>query len=278
MKSIKKIGLFLLRYVPLILGFICVLVPVYWVTVTAFKKEANVLRRPAQYIPDPITVENFKTVWGKSGFSNYFLNTFIVAIIVAVITVAFSILAAYAISRYKFKGKSAFLIILLITQMFPGAMLIVPLFMIFKNMGLISSLWSLVISYTAVQVPFSAVLMKSFIDDIPYEIEEAAMIDGCNRFSIIIRIIMPLLIPGIVAIAAFSFMNSWNEFLFPMMFINKQSNFVISIGLLYMIGQNTAYYGALAAGSLIAAAVPVILFVFFQKYMVKGLSSGAVKA
>ena len=192
--------------------------------------------------------------------------------------VVFSILSAYALSRYKFKGKKAFLLILLITQMFPGVMLIVPLFIIFNRMGLIGSLWSLIFSYTAIQVPFNVILMKNFVDGVPVEIEEAGMVDGCNRIGIIMRIVFPLLIPGIIAIATFAFMGSWNEFIFPIMFINKQDKFVISVGLSYLIGQNITYFGALAAGSLIAISVPIVLFGFFQKYIVRGLSEGAVKS
>jgi len=278
MGSIVKIRNRFIHILPLVFGLLFVFIPFYWVVVTAFKEESNVLRRPAQYFPNPITLENFKLVWQKSGFSKYFLNTFFVSIVVAALVVVFSILAAYAISRYKFRGKNAFFLMLLITQMFPGAMLIIPLFLIFNSMGLINSLWSLIISCTAVNVPFNVILMLSFVNAIPFEIEEAASVDGCNQIAVIRKIVFPLLIPGVVAIATFSFMNSWNEFIFPIMFINKQERFVISVGLMYMIGQNTTYFAALAAGSLIAISVPITLFGFFQKYIVKGLSTGALKA
>lgn len=272
-KRMKKVAM----WSPLVLAVLFVLIPLYWVTVTAFKVEANVLRRPAQYLPDPVTLENFHIVWEKSGFSIYFPNTFLVSIVTAIAVIVFSILAAYAISRYSFRGKRLFFLILLITQMFPGAMLVVPLFIIFNNMGLISSLWSLILSYTAVNVPFNVILMRSFVDGIPYEVEEAAMVDGAHQLRIIISILFPLLVPGTVAIGIFAFMNAWNEFIFPIMFINQQQKFVLSVGLMYMIGQNTTYYGALAAGSLIAMSVPIVLFGFFQKYIVTGLSAGAVK-
>ena len=278
MKIKRTLLKILTLYLPLLCALAFVLVPIYWMIITAFKEEANVLRRPAQYLPNPVTLDNIIRVWSQSGFSVYFKNTFFVSVITAAIVVVLSILSAYALSRYHFKGKKVFFLILLITQMFPGAMLVVPLFMIFNKMGLISSLWALIFSYSAIQVPFNIILMKNFVDGVPFEIEEAGMIDGCGRFGVIMRIVFPLLVPGVVAIATFAFMGSWNEFIFPIMFINKQSRFVLSVGLSYMIGQNTTYFGALAAGSLIAISVPIILFAFFQKYIVQGLSDGAVKS
>ena len=120
-------------------------------------------------------------------------------------------------------------------------------------------------------------LMKSFVDGIPIEMEEAAMIDGCNRMEVIFKIVLPILAPGLVAIGSFAFLSSWNEYIFPVMFINNKDNFVVSVGLNFLIGQNVLMYGPLAAGSIIALSVPILIFAYIQKFLVQGLSAGAVK-
>lgn len=255
---------------------IFVIVPIYWTLITSFKVEGNIMKEP-RYIPNPLTFENYRFAWVKSSFSLFFWNTIIVSTITAVFVIVLAILAAYGLSRFRFAGQKAFISIFLITQLIPGAILIIPFFMIFNSLRLINTLTSLVITYVTTIMPFSAILMKSFVDGIPVQLEEAGMIDGCTRVGVIFRILLPILMPGAVAVGAFAFLNSWNEFLYPLMFLNAEKNFVIAIGLSYMLGQNNTYYGGLAAGSIIALSVPLIIFIFMQKYLVIGLSSGAVK-
>ena len=265
------------RYIPLLISMSFVLFPFYWTVVTALKREQDIVKTPVKFIPDPPTAYNILFAWNNSGFSVFFKNTLFVSLITAVIVIILSILASYGLSRFIFKGKKSYLLMLLVTQLIPSNMLIIPLFIIFKNLGLISTLSSLIITYITFQLPFNAILMKSFIDNVPYELEEAGMIDGCSRMGGIFRVVLPLLVPGTIAIGAFAFLGSWNEFIFPVMLVNRKSSFVISVGLNYMMGQNVMLYGALAAGSLIALSVPVLIFAFMQRYLVQGLSAGAVK-
>jgi multiple sugar transport system permease protein len=185
-------------------------------------------------------------------------------------------LVGYALSRYRFKGKKAFLLLLLCTQFVPGAMLIIPLFIIFKNLGLISNPLSLIIAYTTFQIPFNSILMNGFISNVPVQLEEAAMVDGCSRLQAIRHVIFPLLLPGIVATGVFTFIYAWNEFLFAFMLTNKAANFTLSVGLSYMMGEFNINYGALAAGSVIALVPAIIMFAYAQRYLVNGLG-GAVK-
>ena len=156
-------------------------------------------------------------------------------------------------------------------------MLIIPLFIIFRNMNLLNSLWSLVIINSTMQLSFNAILMSGFINGIPYELEEAATIDGCSRIGAIFRTVIPLLLPGLVATGAFSFVGVWNEFLFAFMFIQSRSNFTLPVGLRTIIGEFSVNYGILAAGSIIALIPALIMFMYLQKYLVAGLSSGSVK-
>lgn len=194
-----------------------------------------------------------------------------------IIVLICSVLVGYAISRFTFKGKGAFMIMLLCTQFVPGAMLLIPLFMIFKQLGLTSSLFALIITYSTFQLPFNSLLMSGFISNIPEALEEAAMVDGCSRLKAIFLVIFPILLPGIVATTVFTFISAWNEFLFALMFISKPALFTLPVGLRYMQGEFDIHYGALAAGSLISLLPAVILFAFVQKYLVQGMGSGAVK-
>lgn len=276
-KIYKGIDRIVFRYLPLLLTMSFVLFPFYWTAVTALKREKDILKSPIKFLPDPPTFENILFAWKNSGFSVFFKNTLYVSLVTAVVVIIFSILVSYGLSRFRFRGKRSFLMMLLVTQLIPSNMLIIPLFIIFNKLGLISTLLSLIITYITFQLPFNAVLMKSFVDNIPYDLEEAGMIDGCSRMGCILRIVMPMLIPGTIAIGAFAFLGSWNEFIFPVMLINKKASFVISVGLNYMMGQNVMLYGSLAAGSLIALTVPVLIFAVLQKYLVQGLSAGAVK-
>ncbi|NHN29123.1 carbohydrate ABC transporter permease [Paenibacillus agricola] len=268
--------LFVLR-LPLLLATAFTLFPLYWNVVTSLKSEGEITRLPIRYWPELVTFENYIVAWNNVGFSVFFKNSVFVSAMTVIIVLICSVLVGYAISRFKFKGKSAFMIMLLCTQFVPGAMLLIPLFMIFKQLGLTSNLFALIITYSTFQLPFNALLMSGFISNIPEALEEAAMVDGCSRLKAIFLVIFPILLPGIVATTVFTFINAWNEFLFALMFISKPALFTLPVGLRYMQGEFDIHYGALAAGSLISLLPAVILFAFVQKYLVQGMGSGAVK-
>ncbi|MFJ7747120.1 carbohydrate ABC transporter permease [Peribacillus sp. NPDC097295] len=272
----KKVDRLLTFYLPVITLLVFTLFPLYWTINTAFKKEGDIIKRPLHYIPASPTIENFVSAWTNVGFATYFKNSLIVGISTVVVVLLISTISGYALSRYRFKGKRGFLLMLLCTQFIPRSMLIIPLFIIFKHMGLISNPLSLIITYAAVEIPFTTVLMTGFISNVPKELEEAAMIDGCNRLQTIRHVVFPLLIPGIVATSVFTFIYTWNEFLLALMLTNQQDRFTLPVGLSYMMGEFNINYGALAAGSVIALIPAVILFSIAQKYLVNGMG-GAVK-
>lgn len=268
--------LFTLR-LPLLLATAFTLFPLYWALVTSLKQEGEITRLPIRYWPELVTFENYIVAWNNVGFSVFFKNSVFVSAMTVIIVLVCSVLVGYAISRFTFKGKTSFMIMLLCTQFVPGAMLLIPLFMIFKQLGLTSNLLALIITYSTFQLPFNSLLMSGFISNIPEALEEAAMVDGCSRLKAIFLIIFPILLPGIVATTVFTFINAWNEFLFALMFISKPALFTLPVGLRYMQGEFDIHYGALAAGSLISLLPAVILFAFVQKYLVQGMGSGAVK-
>lgn len=278
MNKIKQpILKFLLFTVPMGTILIFIITPFVWAISTSLKKESDVLKVPIQYIPNPLTFENYVAVWKQNNFSLYFFNSMLIAVVSVGIILVLSIMNGYAISRYKFKGKNAFMIILLCTQMLPVVMLLIPLFLTFKTIGIINSPLSLIIVYVTLQLPFNTLLMKGFISGIPKQVDEAAMIDGASKLRLIATVIMPVLLPGIIATSAFAFIGCWNEFMTAYVFTTSKNMFTIPVGLKFLIGEFDIYYASLAAGSIIALIPPVILFAYIQKFLIQGLSSGAVK-
>lgn len=276
-KIIKETKRNLSIYIPLFFIMLFILMPIYWTLTTSLKQEGDVIKKPIKYIPDPLTFRNYAYAWENVGFKVYFKNSIIVALSTTVSVIICASLVGYALARFNFRFKRTFFMLLFSTQFIPGSILIIPLFIIYNNLGLINTLFCLILTYTTFQLPFNSVLMRGFVSRIPVELEEAALIDGCNRIDVIFRIVMPLLVPGIIATGAFSFIGSWNNFLFALMFITQSSKFTIPVGLSYMLGQFDINYGALSAGSIIAVIPALILFGYIQKFLIKGMSSGAVK-
>ena len=272
----KQLSLMVI-YLILIIAVIWTLFPFYWTLVTSFKESPEIAAKPLTYWPAHFILDNYSQAWKTGGFSTYFLNSLKVSFLSTIFTVLFATMDGYALSRYQYKGKTAFLLILLCTQFFPTAMLIIPLFKIFNMAKLINNHLALILTYTAFHIPFNAALMRSFINGIPSSLEEAARVDGCNRIQAVTHILLPLLLPGIAAVSAYSFISSWNEYLYALMFMSSGNNYTIPVGLSMTIGEYSINYGQLCAGSMIALLPIIIMFSYVQKYMVSGLSSGAVK-
>lgn len=279
MKSINiKNNLSKLLFVLLLVVFlIFILIPIYWCLVTSFKPSAEITSKLVTFWPAQFTVENYINAWNGSGFSGYFKNSLFIAVFGDLFIIIISILTGYALARFKFRFKKAFLLILLCTQFIPGAMLITPLFIIFKNIGMLNNLFALALVNTTFHFPFNSILMSGFISGIDYTIEEAAQIDGCDRLKAIWHVLLPILRPGIATIAAYGFISCWNEFLFSFMFISKQNKLTLPVGLKNLVGEFSINYGQLAAGAIIAVVPVLILFSYVQKNLVGGLSSGAIK-
>jgi multiple sugar transport system permease protein len=266
-----------LRIIPLFIILCFVLFPFYWTLNTSFKNEGEIISRNVSYFPKNPTVENYVTSWVDVGFSKFFVNSLGVAFASCLITVLVSLFVGYALDRFKFRAKQSFMLILLCTQFLPSAMLIIPLFMIFTKLGLINTRMSLVLVYTAFNIPFSSIMMRGFVEKIPVSLEESAYLDGCTRMQAIWKIVFPMLTPSIVACASFAFVSCWNEFLYALMFLNDSKKFTIPIGLSLMQGEFDVNYGTLAAGSIIALIPAIAMFAYVQKYLVGGLAAGSVK-
>lgn len=259
-------------WVPLAFYLAFTLVPFYWMLMFAFRPSGS-----TSLVPWPVTFEHFRTVWNGSGFGIYFRNSIAVAVASLVVSTVVGLLGGYALARYPFRGKNVFLVVMLCTQFVPGAMMLIPLFQIFNTLWLTDSLWSLVISDTVFHLPLSLILMSGFIRNVPVELEEAAWVDGCGKVRAFCAVVLPLLKPGVVAVGSFAFISAWNNFLFAIMFISTQTNFTVPVGLSYLLGEFGTDFGALAAGGVVAVAPVVVLFAYVQRFLVQGLTAGAVK-
>ncbi|MBC6458225.1 carbohydrate ABC transporter permease [Actinomadura sp. HBU206391] len=229
------------------------------------------------FLPWPLTLQHFDTVWNGVGFRVYFENSVKVGLTALVTTTVVALAGGYALARYRFRGKQLFMIAMLCTQFIPGAMMLIPLFEIFRHLHLVNSLWSLVVAETVFQLPLSLILISGFVKNVPVELEEAAWVDGCSRLRGFFVVVLPLLRPGLVAVGSFAFIHSWNNFLFALMFVSAQEKYTVPVGLNYTIGEFGADFGSLAAGGVVAALPVVLVFAVIQRYLVQGLSAGAVK-
>jgi multiple sugar transport system permease protein len=259
-------------YLPLALYLLFTLVPFYWMLLFALRPDGS-----TSLVPWPVTGAHFDKVWNDRSFATFFVNSVLVGIGTLVATTVVALSGGYALARFRFRGRTSFLIALLCSQFIPGALMLVPLFQIFRHLQLLNSLWSVVISETVFQLPLSVILISGFISGIPVALEEAAWVDGCSRLQAFRAVVLPMLRPGLVAVGSFAFVHSWNHFLFALMFLSRQDRQTIPVGLNTLIGADSVDLGALAAGGVIAAVPVVIVFAFIQKWLITGFSAGAVK-
>ncbi|MDH6216124.1 carbohydrate ABC transporter permease [Streptomyces pseudovenezuelae] len=259
-------------YVPLSIYLVFTLIPFYWILLFALRPAGS-----TSLVPWPMTFEHFEKVWNERAFGTYFQNSVLVGVSTLVMTTLVALAGGYALARFDFRIKRAFMLALLCTQFVPGALLLVPLFEIFANLRMINSLSSVVIAETVFQLPLSMILISGFIRNVPYSLEEAAWVDGCNRFTAFRIVVLPLLRPGLIAVGSFAFVHAWNHFLFALMFLSDQGKQTIPVGLNTLMSADSVDLGALAAGGIIAAVPVVLVFAFIQKWLITGFSAGAVK-
>ena len=253
------------------------LLPIYWTIKISVTPQDLLYSEGIRLWPSRMTLANYESVLEASDFPRYFLNSILVSVTTAVIVTAVASFAGYALSRFRFRGKAAVSLVLLLTQTFPLVMVIPPIYRIMGQLGLTDSLYGLIIIYTAFNIAFATFLMQSFFDGVPKDLEEAAMIDGCTRFAALRSVILPLTLPGMGATVAFVFTAAWSELLFGLMLINSESQKTFSVGLLTFIGKFAVDWGQMMAASVLALVPVCLFFLVLQRYLVTGLTAGAVK-
>lgn len=265
-----------LLYLPLVMILLFILFPFYWTFITSIRPSDELIGA-VTYWPRSFTLDAYRGLFTTTvDFFVAMRNSFIVASLTTAVSLTVSTLASYAFSRYEFAGKRALMMMFLCNNMFPTVLLLIPLFSIMRQMGLLNTPWALVLSYTTFTIPFSVWLILGFLKDLPMSLEEAALVDGCNRPKAFIRIILPILGPCLIATGVYIFMTSWNEYTFAMMFTNNATR-TIPVALRNLIGQLGVRWDLLTAGGIVTVIPVCIMFFFAQKRLVSGLTSGAVK-
>lgn len=265
------------KYAALSAYLIFALFPLYWLLKIAITPDQMIFTEGTHFWPSAMTFDNFRTVLFQTNFLVYFSNSLYVSFGTAAATTLIAAGAGYAFSRFEFKGKGIIIGVMLITQMFPLLMIIAPIYKLVASLGLLNSLTSLIVVYTAFNIPFATFLMQSFFDGIPKDLEEAAMMDGCSRFQALRKVIFPLTLPGLGATLGFVFTAAWSELLFALMLISKNEAMTFPVGLLTFVSKFSVDWGQMMAAGMLALIPSCLFFIFIQRYLVQGLTSGAVK-
>ncbi len=262
----------------LIAGMVVVITPMLYMTATAFKANAYVLEYPPRFIPENPTLENFEIAFASRNFGRALLNSAFVAAATSALITVLTTLMAYAFARYEFRGKNLIFYSMLGMMMVPGVVLLIPQFVLARNLGLINSLPGLILVYAAGPLAFNTFLLRGFFENLPRELEESAVIDGASALTIFWRVMLPLAAPAVSTVAVFSFLGAWDEYILALNFLTDESKRTLPIAIANFRGVNTTNWGLVFAGSLTAVIPTVLLFIFFQRYFIQGLTSGAVKS
>lgn len=253
-----------------------VLFPFYWLLVSSVETPDQLFRVPAVLVPVAPTLDNFERLL-QSSFPHWFQNSLVVASATTLLALTLAALAAYSFSRFPFAASRGLSTMFLFVQLFPVAVVVIPLFILWTNLKLTNTYWSLIITYLVFGLPISTWLLIGFFNAVPVELEEAAMIDGASRLGALWRVTLPLCVPGLAATAIYIFLLSWNEFFFALTFMNSTDMRTIPVGLSSFFAEHSVDWGLVMAGSVVASLPVVILFGLLSRYFVQGLTSGAVK-
>ena len=279
-------------HVFLVLMVLVTLYPLLWVFTVAFSGQQSLTfvslpadptlwdrLRAVMPWPEQVTFKNFVDLFSDQPFARWLLNSVLVSAATTLVGVFLACTAGYAFSRFQFPGRRAGLMAFLVSQMFPGVLTLVPLYIIIvKWLGLGSNYLGLILVYSTTAIPFCVWMLKGYFDTIPKELEESALMDGASTTTIFFRIILPLAKPAVAVTALFSFMTAWNEFVLALTFLDQENMYTAPVGLRFFVGGYAEQqWGYFAAGSIVAAIPIVILFLYLQKYLVSGLTAGAVK-
>jgi multiple sugar transport system permease protein len=268
------------RKIALVVGLtifsIWTLFPFVWIVETSIKFDRDIYRNVTIF-PTTVTLDQYREVLGDTSFLTYYRNSFMVATGTTVIAMIIAVLSAYALTRLSFRGRTFLARATIVTYLIPASLLFIPLFQIAHQLHLTNKAAGLVVIYLIFSVPFSTWLAISYFNTIPSDLEDAALVDGANRLQALISVFVPLALPALAVIALFTFTNAWNEFLFAMLLIGRDSQKTLPVGLTDFVRGDTFHWGLLMAGSLMAALPPVLIYFVMQRWVVSGLGGGAIK-
>ena len=260
------------------LALFCVvtLFPVMWVIKMALT-DSQGFDASINPIPAHPTLANFRHVLFERPFGRWLMNSVVISVSTTILGVFLACTSAYALSRFRFPGRSTAMLLFLVTQMFPGVLMMIPLYLIMDTLGLLDQAAGLIVVYSTTAIPFCVWMLKGYFDTIPKELEEAAVMDGASTATVFWRVMLPLSLPAVAVTALFSFMTAWNEFILAAVFMNSENGYTLPVGLRLMVGQFSSEWGHFAAGAILVSIPVVTLFFALQKQLVGGLTSGGVK-
>ncbi len=266
-----KIGL----YIILVLFAVWSLFPVVWVITTSLRPNEGAMtgNHPFDFSPE---LNNYQSVWTQTGFPHYFINTLVTSVASTALSLILGLLAGYALARFRFRGNNSLAQWILSVRLAPPIAFVVPLFIMFNTLKLIDSSAVLITVYTAFLLPFSIWLFSSFIKEMPREVEEAALIDGCNHWQVVLKVMIPQMWPAIAAVALLNLTAAWNEFLFALI-LTSSSAVTLPVGITSFIGERGVLWGQITAAAVITMIIPVILSILANRYLVRGMSLGTYK-
>lgn len=259
------------------LWLVITLFPLYWIIVTSLKSPGAIYKFPLQYWPEKVSFDNFIGLFGQANFGIYMLNSLLAAGISAAVVTVISLLAGYIIARFEFASKAAIIMAFLVTQMIPAFIALGPLYMMMTNLNLVDTRGGLILVYIAMCIPFSTIMLRGFFDNVPDALEEAAMIDGCSRLTALFRVLVPVMLPGITAAFIFNFVNCWNELFLSVTLMNSDFNKTVPTAINGFITSYNIEWGPMSAAAVMTVVPTLIMFAFASKYIVQGLTAGAVK-
>jgi multiple sugar transport system permease protein len=266
------------RYVLLIVAAVVALAPILWMLSSSLKPDEDLFKTPVRWIPDHVTLEHYRAILQADWFPVYLWNSVRTTVAATLVALVVSALAGYSLSRFRYRGHSAVMIGLLSSQMFPQVMLATPLFIAFGSVALLNTWYGLVLAYLSIVLPFCVWMMKAYFDTVPVELEEAAMIDGTSRAGALVRVVLPVALPGLVAVGLFSALVAWNEYLFTITLVDDDSARTLAGGIAYRFtGAYKNDWGGIMAIATLMSAPIVALFLGLQRYFIQGLTAGAVK-
>lgn len=261
---------------PILLILLFALAPYAWMVLTSIKPQAELTLWPVRYLPDSATLQHYRELLGRTTFAGNLLNSLIIACGAVALGLGVSIPAAYAFSRFRFAGRRPLMISFLAINMFPIVLLIIPLFVMMRILGLLDTFTAVILGHSTFAIPFAIWMLTSYFNAIPRELDEAATVDGATRLQAIRLVILPLVLPGVVTAGIYIFITSWNEYLFAMM-LSGQAVRTVTVALQLFIGEFTIQWGLLTAGGTLIALPVTLLFLIVQRRLVGGLTAGAVK-
>lgn len=273
----NRILLRVLGWGALWLAFVWAVFPFYWMIATSLRPSAELMQRPPLLVPRGITLQHYTDLLLGAGFWRYALNSLVLTLAVTAASVVASVTAGYAMARYRFRGSTVLPLLMLYGQMFPAVLLLIPFYIQLRVFGWLDSIWGLIPVYLSYMLPLSVWLMRGFFAQVPASLEDAARMDGCTRWQALWRVVLPMALPGIVAVATWVMIHTWNEYLYASTFIISQKNRTLPLALSELIGQYSTDWGMLMAGGVITSVPIVLIFLFLQRNLVSGMGGGAVK-